>query len=143
MSEYFKKDVFVHKRGADKKLLPVDVSVTINGATQKVSLIPMKEGEINDLTESQKQIKELNKSDKPEDKEKAKKMTQENEENLINHIVNPKIEKDEIEFMKTMPKQELGKAVMIGSGFERKVIEERYKKLIDAQIKELGEESPQ
>ena len=144
MSEYFEKDVFVHKRGADKKVLPVDVVVTVDEKDMKVSVLPMTEGEINDLTEKQKQIDAFRKSDKPEEKEKAKKMTVENEETLIlSHIVNPKFEKEDLGFMKTIPKMQLAKAVMIGSGYERDKIDERFRQLIDAQVKELGGKNPQ
>ncbi len=127
MSDYFEKNVFVHERGTDGNILPVDITVKIKGKKGKIKVKPMLSGEIAEMRNNALSVKELAKTEP----EKAKILSEKNGRDIIKkHILNPKFEDDDFEFLKPKETNKLLKAIMIANGFEEKELESLFKKAL-------------
>ena len=137
MSEgYFEKNVFVHERNEKEELLSVDVEITIKGKNGKISVIPMTKGQIDEMRNKAVKSKELMKTNK---EEALKQITEDDKDMILKHIIKPKFDEKDFNFFKPKEYIELSKAIMIASGFEKEEIDKMFTQLVNAQMKELGD----
>lgn len=114
--EYLSSEIFVHKRDAEAKLLPIDVPIPeLKG---KIKIIPMSKGEIAKLRSEMK----------------GDVTSEEQDKTLIKkHILEPKFTDEDFNFFKPLEYNHLVKSIFIGSGVPKEKIEEAAKLLLEKQ----------
>ena len=110
------KEVFMHKRGSEGDLLPVDIDVEIEGKKQKLKILPLTKG---DITKLQSEMT-------------GNVTTVEQDQQLITkHIIEPKFEADDIKFLKLQAYKVLVEAILIASGVDKEKLEEANKNILE------------
>jgi hypothetical protein len=138
---YFEKNVFVHERDGQGQLIPVDVEVELKdkGIKGKIQVLPMTKGEID----SMRALSIANQDLMKKEPEKAAKVQESLDRGMIlKYVVKPKLDESDFEFLKPREMLELVKGIMIASGFEKEELDNMFKRLVDASIKEAGGDSP-